>query len=393
MSEWLHWDSTQAVIAAFAGRPLRFVGGCVRDALLGREVKDVDAATPLLPGDVIALLTQAGLKAVPTGLAHGTVTAVAQGKGIEITTLRSDVACDGRHAQVAFTDDWQQDAARRDFTMNALYLTPQGELFDYFDGAADARAGKVRFIGDARQRIAEDYLRILRFFRFYAHYGLGLPDEAALAACCAEAGQIVSLSGERIQHEMLKLLAAPAPSETLGLMRQTGVLPQVLPEVEDLLSLSVLERQVTQPDAVLALAVLLRRVPDSAQACAKLARRWKLSTANAKRLQRLATEPLPLHNVPVPEQKRLVRALGKADFADLTRLAAAENPANETAYRTMLAMAESWEIPVFPVKGTDLLAAGQTAGAALGQALQTLEKEWEESGYTLSKDALLARLR
>ena len=177
---WLHWPQTKRLVAAFAPYPqtLRFVGGAVRDSLLGREVKDVDAATTLLPEAVMALLEKAKIAAIPTGIDHGTVTAVIDGKHFEITTLRKDLACDGRHADVAFTDNWRDDAQRRDFTMNAMYLSPEGELFDYFDGETDARAGKVRFIGDAGARIAEDYLRILRFFRFFAHYGVGAPDGA-----------------------------------------------------------------------------------------------------------------------------------------------------------------------------------------------------------------------
>ena len=174
-----------------------------------KSVQDVDAATTLLPQATMALLEKAGIRAIPTGIAHGTVTAVIDGKHIEITTLRRDVATDGRHAEVAFTDDWEEDASRRDFTLNALYLSPSGELFDYFGGQADAKAGHVRFIGDPAARIAEDYLRILRFFRFHAHYGKSAPDAIALKACAHAAGHIESLSGERIQHELLKLLAAP----------------------------------------------------------------------------------------------------------------------------------------------------------------------------------------
>src|SRR5579872_7361897 len=205
---WLKWPETQALIKAFADAkaPIRFVGGCVRDALLGRAVQDVDVATPLRPEATMALLQKAGIKAIPTGIDHGTATAVIHGKHFEITTLRKDVSTDGRHATVAYTDDWKEDAARRDFTINALYLSPDGELFDYFNGARDAKEGHVRFIGNAGERIREDYLRILRFFRFYAWYGKTEPDKEALTACTEAANNIGTLSGERVQQEMLKLL-------------------------------------------------------------------------------------------------------------------------------------------------------------------------------------------
>jgi poly(A) polymerase len=227
---WLQQSPVRALIAAFAavGSPLRFVGGCVRDSLLDRPVKDIDAATPAIPPQVITLLEKSGIKAIPTGIAHGTVTAVIENKHVEITTLRRDAQCDGRHASVEFSDDWREDAARRDFTMNALYLSPQGELFDYFGGLDDARHGRVRFIGEPASRIREDGLRVLRFFRFYAWFGRGAPDAAALEACVAERGMIKRLSGERIQKEMLTLLAAPGPVPALRAMQETGVLAEVM---------------------------------------------------------------------------------------------------------------------------------------------------------------------
>ena len=207
---WLEWPETQSLVRAFAAKntELRFVGGAVRDALAGRATSDVDVATPALPEAVMELLAAANIQAIPTGIKHGTVTAVLDKKHFEITTLRKDVSTDGRHAEVAYTDDWKADAARRDFTMNALYLSPAGELFDYFEGEKDAMAGRVRFIGGADARIKEDYLRILRFFRFYAWMGKGEADADALAACAANAPKIATLSGERIRILRERISAA-----------------------------------------------------------------------------------------------------------------------------------------------------------------------------------------
>ena len=224
---WLHSPQTQKLLAAFSGEGIRFVGGAVRDCVLGIEAADLDLATTLLPLQVIDLLEKSDISNYPTGLAHGTITAIIDGKSFEITTLRRDASCDGRHAEVEFGTDWEEDARRRDFTMNAIYMSASGELFDYFGGFQDAMAGRVRFIGDAKQRIQEDYLRILRFFRFFAVYGKGTPNAYALNACTEFASHINTLSGERIQAEMLKLLAAPSPFYALELMQKTGVFVQV----------------------------------------------------------------------------------------------------------------------------------------------------------------------
>ena len=233
---WMTIHSTRAVVEALTAgsADVRFVGGCVRDALLERENSDIDIGTPDKPERVLTLLERAGIESrtVPRGIAHGTVTALADGERYEITTLRRDVQTDGRHAEVAFTDDWREDAARRDFSINAMSMTPDGTLHDYFGGQADLAAGRVRFVGEPATRIAEDHLRILRFFRFHAWYGQGEPDPAALAACRAAAHTIPSLSGERVQAEMLKLLAADDPLPTLNVMRDAGLLAELLPETQ-----------------------------------------------------------------------------------------------------------------------------------------------------------------
>jgi poly(A) polymerase len=283
--DWLCWPETKTLIAAFAEYPgsLRFVGGAVRDSLLGREVKEVDAATTRYPGEVMSLAIRNGLRAIPTGLEHGTVTIVIGARSFEVTTLRRDIKTDGRHAEVTFTDNWQEDAQRRDFTMNALYLTPEGELFDYFGGEADARAGVVRFIGEPEARIREDYLRILRLFRFYAHYGKTPLDLAALNACRLLGVNLKTLPVERIWQELSKLLIAENAAPALRTMHEHGVLPYVLGyEVDGMDVVAHLERigassaLTVATDTKLAALLQSTQPPASAEA---LARRLKCRSA------------------------------------------------------------------------------------------------------------------
>jgi poly(A) polymerase len=235
VNSWMAQAQTQAVIQALmaGGQPARFVGGCVRDALLGLPVKDIDIATPEPPERVTELIEQADLRAIPTGIDHGTITAICDGIPFEITTLRRDVETFGRHARVSYTTDWQEDAARRDLTLNALYCDPDGTVFDPVGGLADLKAGRIRFVGDARARIEEDVLRLLRFFRFYAYYGVGTADPEAIAACREMAPQIETLSVERVWKEMSRLLLAPDPAAAFDLMMTNGVLSHLLPEVVD----------------------------------------------------------------------------------------------------------------------------------------------------------------
>ena len=243
--DWMTAAPTRALLAALGagGAPVRFVGGCVRDAILGLRPADIDIATPESPDQVIRRLEKAKLKAVPTGLEHGTVTAVVPPATFQVTTLRRDVATDGRHATVAFGTDWAEDAARRDFTINALYADAEGRLYDFTDGRADLAAGLVRFIGDPAQRVAEDYLRVLRFFRFHARFGNGAPDAAAIAACSAAADRLDRLSGERVRDELLKILILPNAADALALMQQSGVLTAILPQARlDVATLSRLVR-------------------------------------------------------------------------------------------------------------------------------------------------------
>ena len=282
---FLNDPAVRAVLAALPDA--RLVGGCVRDALAGREVHDIDLATPRKPEDVIIALRAAGLKFAPTGLAHGTVTAIADHRGFEVTTLRRDIATDGRHAVVAFTDDWRADAARRDFTINALSLTAVGDVYDYFDGVTDLRAGKICFVGDAATRIREDYLRILRFFRFFARFGRGEPDTVAITAITAHIDGLAHLSVERVWNELSRLLAVPDPIGAITLMARTGVLRAVLPEGADPAGLVSLMRSGAPAEPILRLAALLTGN------AAALAERLRLSNAERQRL-------IALHGIPGP---------------------------------------------------------------------------------------------
>jgi len=395
-TEWMQWPESTALAGVFKKDELRFVGGCVRNALLDIPVTDVDAATPLLPDKVMQLLQAAGIKAVPTGIEHGTVTAVIGKKHFEITTLRKDTSCDGRHAVVEFTRDWKEDASRRDFTMNAIYLSPEGEMFDYFGGEADAKAGRVKFIGKPEDRIKEDYLRILRFFRFYAWYGKGEPDFNALSACVASAEGLKSLSGERIAQEMFKLLSAPAPYETLGLMRGHEILSRLLGgAVNSLEPIARLQRVETmmgrQADVHVRLALL---VPGQ-KMLEHVISAWKLSNESKDHLHMLLVLSGRLHiGASVSEQKKLLRHLRAPRFKELAVLHWAldgDVDASRKQFEAMLKLADTWVIPEFPVTGKDLQAQGMAEGKALGDCLQSLEVTWEESDYRLTKKELLAK--
>ena len=277
-----------ALAAVMAALPeARVVGGAVRDALAGRAVAEVDLATPRTPEQVTEALQAAGMRAVPTGLDHGTVTALSDGRGFEVTTLRRDVETDGRHAVVAFTDDWRADAARRDFTINAMSLTRAGEVFDYFGGIGDLRAGILRFVGDPATRIAEDYLRILRYFRFFARYAGGPADPAALAAIRAGVPGLAGLSVERVWSELARILSAPDPRAAVDLMAELGVLAAVLPEGADPARLARLVEADAPVDPLLRLAALLTGDP------AALAARLRLSAAERDRLVALRAGPVP----------------------------------------------------------------------------------------------------
>lgn len=363
-----------ALSAVLAALPeARVVGGAVRDWLADRPIGDIDLATPHPPGSVTAALREAGLRAVPTGLAHGTVTAVSAGQGFEITTLRRDVATDGRHAEVAYTDDWRTDAARRDFTINALSLRPDGAVFDYFGGLADLAAGRVRFVGDPARRIAEDYLRILRFFRFHARYGAGPPDPAALAAIAEGVPGLARLSPERVWSELKRLLAAPDPLPALRLMRATGVLAAILPEGADPERLAPLAP--AAPDPILRLAALLTGDPTA------LAARLRLSNEERDRLLALLGPPPP----PDADPRVLAADTPPAILAGRAWLAGAD--------AARIATIAATEAPIFPLHGRDLAAAGIAPGPDMGARLRAARDWWLAGGCVADRDACLEWVR
>jgi poly(A) polymerase len=389
---WMMAPETVAVMAALV--EARFVGGAVRNALLGTAVSDIDIAVPMPPAEAVTRLSAAGIRAIPTGIEHGTVTAVIGRHVFEVTSLRRDVDTDGRHATIAFTDDWAEDAARRDFTINALYAGADGAIFDYATGVEDLIAGRVRFMGDPATRIAEDYLRILRLFRFHAWYGKGEIDEAALRAAAAAKDRLATLSAERIAKEMLRLLEAPRPAPVLRVMAATGILPAVLPGELDMARLERLCEQDgenhTAPDAILRLAALLQEGegPD-------MARRWKLSNAGRDRLEAvLAPGARIASHLKAPDVRRLLYRLGPDIFKDRVRLAWAAAPPSQPAlaWRMLLAMADSWERPRFALSGRDVMAAGVPEGARVGRILAQLEAEWIGSDFTLDEAVLRERL-
>jgi poly(A) polymerase len=383
---WLEAESVARLFAAFedADQELRFVGGCVRNALLGRQVHDLDAATTATPEQMQALLNQAGFRCIPTGIDHGTITALLDdARAVQITTLRSDIRCDGRHAEVQFGTDWREDALRRDFTMNALYCDAQGVLSDPADcgGIADALAGRVRFMGDAQTRIREDALRLLRFFRFLATHGTQPADAASLTACAQHAALLHDLSGERIWQEMHKLLAAPDPYTSLALMQHAGVLDALrLPPQHNML-------QTYLQEPLLRLCLLLP-LGDAARA-ASIAQRWRLSNAHKDMLHCLVSEPnlsLPQREIDFIHQLRHLppdaRRLMLARNAAIAGLSISETDA-------LLVRLETITMPVFPLNGADLIRLGIPQGAKIGELLAQCEAEWQQSDYTLSREALL----
>jgi len=387
---WMTAPDTAAVFDALEARGgadcARFVGGCVRNALIGRPTSDLDIATTLSPEAVIEALKAAGLKAVPTGVEHGTVTAISGGKPFEITTLRRDVETDGRRAVVAFTDNWREDAERRDFTLNALYARRDGTIFDPTGhGVADARAGRIVFVGEPTQRIREDYLRILRFFRFLAWYGKGPADAAAVAACEALKDQIATLSAERVSKELLKLLAADDPREATGLMHQTGVLATVLPAPIDLERfkgmVAIEEDQLFENEPVLRLAALL---PDDQVGAKQFAERLRLSNADRDRITAaLAPTPVLKSWMSPREIRRMVYRLGPQVFRDRAKLAwaRADRTAVTPQWRGMIALGEGWTAPKFPLTGDDVVTAGVPKGPMVGGVLREVEEWWIDHDF------------
>jgi poly(A) polymerase len=373
------------LVAALGPGNARYVGGAVRDSLLGLPVKDIDMATLLEPDAVIARTQAAGIRTIPTGIAHGTVTAVLPGGPVEITTLRRDVGTDGRHATVVFGTEWREDAARRDFTINALYADPASdELCDYFDGLQDLAARRVRFIGDARERIREDHLRILRYFRFQARFGSLPADPDAEAACAELAATLKGLSRERIGMEMMNLLGLPDPAPTVARMARLGVLAEILPEADPapLARLIAQERAAAiAPDAVRRLAALLPADPGLAE---QVAARFRLSGAQKQRLALAAGRA----EAPI-DARALAYRLGMAAAIDRLLLSGQAT-----------APLHDWAVPVFPLKGGAIVAAGVSAGPEVARILREVEARWVQEGFpdtertaALLSEALAARAR
>jgi poly(A) polymerase len=375
--------SDPALVPVLAALPeARIAGGAVRDTLAKHKVADIDLATPRRPEQVIAALNQAGIRAVPTGIDHGTVTAVSGGRGFEVTTLRRDVLTDGRHAVVDFTDDWRADAARRDFTMNALSMTRDGAVFDYFGGIGDLHAGLVRFVGDPATRIAEDYLRILRFFRFHARYASGPPDGPAVAAISAAVPGLARLSAERVWSELVRILAAPDPREAVALMARLGVLAAVISEGADPARLARLVAAAAPADPLLRLAALLAGDPVA------FAARLRLSAAERERLVALRSTPLAHPAADDATLRRLLADTDPALLVDRTWLEGETGP-EWPALRARLA---SMPRPVFPLEGRDVLALGLPPGPHVGTLLREVREWWLQGGCRADAAACRAEL-
>lgn len=396
---WLGEAATQRLLAALAtaGIEAWFVGGCVRDALLGEETADLDLATPARPEAVMAALAAARIRALPTGIAHGTVTAIIAARTFEITTLRRDVETDGRHAVVAFGADWDEDAARRDFTINAIYLAPDGTIFDPVGGQADLAARRVRFVGEPAARIAEDVLRILRYYRFEARFGGGEGDATARAVCRAAAGKLPTLSAERVSRELLRLIAGPDPARVLKMMQEDGVLAVILPEATrlDRLEQLLLWEPASQYDSS---SRLVRRlaalVAVDRNGAATIASRLRLPGADRKRLIGLA-EPWPIDpTAEDPAQRLAVYRLGEERYLDLVWLAAAQNELlSGDRIAELLILATTWNPPVFPLGGDDVTALGISSGPPVGRLLAAVRRWWEDGDFTADRAACLARLK
>ncbi len=394
---WMVEPATQAVLAALAagGVEARFVGGAVRDALLGRPTPgsspraDIDIATPAPPERIIELLEKSGIRVVPTGLAHGTVTAIVPPRQFEITTLRRDVETYGRRARVAFDADWAADAARRDFTINAIFLAPDGTIDDPVGGLADLRDRRVRFVGDPATRIAEDVLRLLRYYRFEARFGTGIGDPLARVACRAAAHLLPTLSGERVSQELLKLLETRDPVAVLEMMREDGVLGVALPEARRLERLRRMIAIEPEPDPLRRLAAL---VEDDGEGAVALAARWRFSNAWRHRLHGLAP-PWPLDpRDDARAQRRALYRLGAERYRDLVLLVAADGGMSQSRIAELLDLASDWTPPVFPLAGRDVTALGIPSGERVGRLLGAVREWWEEGDFTADRRSCLAHL-
>jgi poly(A) polymerase len=398
-ADWLSRSATRAVFTALTaeGAAARAVGGAIRNALMGRPVKDIDIATTALPADVMRLARKAGLHAVPTGFEHGTVTVVARHQPFEVTTLRKDIETFGRHARVTFTTDWTEDALRRDFTMNALYCEVDGTVHDPLGGYPDLLARRVRFIGDARQRIREDYLRTLRFFRFLAEYGHGAaPDADGLAAAIAEKAGLSGLSGERVRAELLLLLGAPGALDAVKAMHEAGLLAPLLGasgNVEQLARLVAIEAALGRPpDAVLRLAALAL---DEATPPEALQQRLRLSAAETTRLAHASVrDPALSPNASEREAQVFLYRHGRDAFVDgalMDWVRAGDGPASAGRIERVR-LGERWPVPELPVRGADILALGVPPGPEVGRVIAAFEAWWIANDFKPTGEEARAKL-
>ncbi|MCP9629740.1 CCA tRNA nucleotidyltransferase [Rhodopseudomonas palustris] len=392
---WLHDGPAAKVLALLngGGEEARVVGGAVRNALLQLPIGDVDIATTALPDEVVRRAKAAGIKAVPTGIEHGTVTLVLEGHGFEVTTLREDVETFGRKAKVAFGRDWVRDAQRRDFTVNGLSLSPDGVVHDYVDGLADIAARRVRFIGDPDQRIAEDYLRILRFFRIHAAYGAGAPERDGLLACIRGSGGLATLSAERMRMEILKLMVADGALASVVAMADGGLLLKVLGGVSypgTFAAMIAAEAALgLDPDPVRRLAALAVAVTEDAK---RLTQRLRLSNAENKRLDSMGHRWWRLAGMDEATARRRLYRLGEARFHDRMMLAWARagSRADPAYWRERIALPQRWRAPAFPLKAADFIARGFAAGPALGHVLTLAEDAWLAADFPVDAARLQA---
>ena len=393
-TDWLAWKPVCEIFTAIGARgfDIRAVGGAVRDTLIAREVSDVDFATTALPEQVMECAKRAGLKVIPTGLDHGTVTVIAENRPFEVTTLRRDVETYGRHAKVAYTDDWAQDASRRDFTINALYVSADGTLYDPLGGYDDIAERKIRFIGDAVARVREDYLRILRFFRFNAAFGDGEFDAEALLACVKGRGGLHSLSAERVNSELMRLLRAPRAAEALRQMFDYGLLVDVLgavPHLSRLERMIAIEAQMgNDPDAELRLAALVIAVLEDAE---RLTERLRLSNAQRQRLEQACGFRGLTARMDDAAVRTMLYRVGRPGCEDaaLMAWAAAGDAASDTCWHKLFTRIGDMPIPKIPLQGADIIELGAPQGQAVGEILRELETRWIAGDFALTRQQLL----
>jgi poly(A) polymerase len=382
---WLNEPRLQEVMAVImlGGGEVRVAGGAVRNALLGVPIADVDLATTMLPADVVRVCKAASFGVHPTGFEHGTVTVVNEAMPFEVTTLRRDVETDGRRAVVAFTSDWEEDAVRRDFTMNAMYCDAAGKIYDFTDGYVDLQRNRVRFVGDAKMRIKEDYLRILRFFRFHARFGKGAADKVGMAACAKLKSGLKQISAERIRQEMFKLVVAPRAVDTLKIMAASGVLKTIIPYTDDWRVIGRLPE-----DAVLRLYALAKKPGDLKDVL-------RLSNGEAKRIEDLMVAPELSPKLMATERRAMLYHLGKQVWVDAVELNWAKGRASKSdvKWQALLELPQHWPIPKMPIHGQDLLTAGIASGPQMGEVLSGLEDWWVASDFAPTREELLERLK